>query len=252
MTSLLQGGKPGERKTRAGRGCTRVEAQLRGQTAVAQQLVKDVERPLVAGPHDHAALLQQVLRDLASHRAADAVELDFHVLAEARGVVVSDGLGVAESLQDGVGLEKFHFDLLCPLTAARNARDVRHKNLGRLRFAGTGLAGHNHALISTLLEKHPEGVIWKAKKCVNGGKPSRHGKRQGSVILACDGVDVRLHFEQVLFVILLHSLLPVQPFDPLEGVHGHQLVADVRIYLLLLESKEHVLHKPVFVDRRII
>ena len=38
------------------------------------------------------------------------LEADLHEPAEARGVVVADGLGVAESLEDGVGLEDLLLD----------------------------------------------------------------------------------------------------------------------------------------------
>ena len=43
---------------------------------------------------------------MAADRVALEVEVDVHVLAEATRVVVSVGLGVAESLQNAVGLQQ--------------------------------------------------------------------------------------------------------------------------------------------------
>ena len=54
---------------------------------------------------DYAGLLEEVLLDLGALDDALLVEDDVDVLAEAGGVVVADGLGVAEGLQDGVGVE---------------------------------------------------------------------------------------------------------------------------------------------------
>lgn len=48
----------------------------------------------------HAGLLKQVLLDLGSFDGASLVEVDVDVLPEATGVVVTDGLCVAEGLLD--------------------------------------------------------------------------------------------------------------------------------------------------------
>ena len=65
-------------------------------------------------------------------------------LAEAGAVVVPRGLGVAERLQDGIGVE----DLLLerPRVAAEVVAEVLQHVLGRLRFAGAGLARDDDGL----------------------------------------------------------------------------------------------------------
>ena len=100
------------------------------------------------------------LRDVAAHHAARTVEVDLDELAEAGGVVVPGGLGVAESLQDGVGLQ----DLLLqaalalaglPVVITQVFQDV----LRGLCLAGAGLARHDDALAGAEDLHVPEGLV---------------------------------------------------------------------------------------------
>jgi len=68
--------------------------------------VKDVVVALLGRLEHDAALLQQVVDDLAAADLRPAVEVHLHPLAEPRRVVVPQRLGVAERLQDGVGGEQ--------------------------------------------------------------------------------------------------------------------------------------------------
>ena len=71
---------------------------------VCTPLIEDVVAPLVVLLVGHAGLFEQVEVDEAAGQLAHVVEVDADELAEAGGVVVPDGLGVAVRLQDGVGL----------------------------------------------------------------------------------------------------------------------------------------------------
>ena len=101
-----------------------------------------MEIPLPLLLEGDPALLEQVVLDVPPDGVALEVEVDVHVLAEARGVVVAVGLCVAEGLEDGVGLQE---DVLDPLDLALprhvgHRSDVPHDDLGGLRLAGTRLA----------------------------------------------------------------------------------------------------------------
>ena len=64
---------------------------------------------LHSGPYHHLSAAAH-LDDTPGNLVAAGLEADLHEPAEARGVVVADGLGVAESLEDGVGLEDLLLD----------------------------------------------------------------------------------------------------------------------------------------------
>ena len=54
---------------------------------------------------DHPSPFQQVVGDVAAHHLALPVKVDLDELAKSARVVVPRRFGVAESLQDGVGVE---------------------------------------------------------------------------------------------------------------------------------------------------
>lgn len=111
-----------------------------GLVSPRQQLVEHVEVPLPIGLVNDPGLLQQVVDDIPSNRGALEVELDVHVLAKAAGVVIADGLGVAEGLEDRVAMEKFVFDALHIREMARPGGNVFNHFLGGFGLSGTRLA----------------------------------------------------------------------------------------------------------------
>ena len=104
------------------------------RSAALAQLVKDVVVALARAALDHANLLKQIVRGRATgnhvllkqkrivwigtfeRKRVDGsvdgreerhlVEENFHVLSETGRVVISDGFGVSETLQNGVGYEE--------------------------------------------------------------------------------------------------------------------------------------------------
>mmetsp|Transcript_164920 Transcript_164920/g.529375 ORF Transcript_164920/g.529375 Transcript_164920/m.529375 type:complete len:304 (+) Transcript_164920:1233-2144(+) len=89
------------------RGRTRGRQQAGGR-APRQHLVEDVKAPLAVQLVDDAHLLEEVSADPSAHEALRprgvlGAELQLDVLAEARGVVVPQGLRVAEGLQQRIG-----------------------------------------------------------------------------------------------------------------------------------------------------
>lgn len=71
-----------------------------------------MEVPLPRLLVDHPGFLQQILADVPAYGVALEIEVDVHVLPEPGRVVVAVSLGVSESLQDGIRLDK---DVLHPL-----------------------------------------------------------------------------------------------------------------------------------------
>lgn len=73
--------------------------ETRGKTRVSRESKQELEQ-LIFKAH----LLQQVVGDTTTARLAESIEVDFKVLAETRRVVVAQGLGVTEGLQQRIGL----------------------------------------------------------------------------------------------------------------------------------------------------
>lgn len=69
-------------------------------TTALAQLVKYVEVTFVLRRLRNTNLLQQVVRSFGGAYVQVAIEKDLHVFTEARGVVISDGLRVTETLED--------------------------------------------------------------------------------------------------------------------------------------------------------
>ncbi len=66
------------------------------------ELVKNVVVSLVQTLASHTCPFEEIMRDVSAYDLASAVKVDLDKLAEARAVIVSRGLGVAERLKDRV------------------------------------------------------------------------------------------------------------------------------------------------------
>ena len=73
------------------------------------------------------------------------VELEYGELPKPAGVVIADGLGVAERLQQGVRLQDLPDSLI--LRPTRHARQVGHHDFGGLRLPGPAFAAHENGLV---------------------------------------------------------------------------------------------------------
>mmetsp|Transcript_33071 Transcript_33071/g.93601 ORF Transcript_33071/g.93601 Transcript_33071/m.93601 type:complete len:262 (-) Transcript_33071:524-1309(-) len=116
----------------------RLALLLRG---AGHELVEDVIRPLPLALLHHTTLLKEIGAN-AGPGNGPPVEEYVDQLAKARRVIVPERFGVAEALQDGVGLE----DAVLNARAARQPRQVLHHNLGGLRLAGSRLSRYHHRL----------------------------------------------------------------------------------------------------------
>ena len=138
-------------------------------------LVEGVEVALAALLDDDARLLQQVVVDVAADGLALEVEVDVHVLAEARTVVVAVGLGVAERLQDRVGLQQ---NVLHPEPFRKMIAINWTASQFPLSVSKTKKKSFNHAMKTIESEwssKFPKAVHWFHRA---GGRYP-HGGNQG-------------------------------------------------------------------------
>mmetsp|Transcript_24017 Transcript_24017/g.69012 ORF Transcript_24017/g.69012 Transcript_24017/m.69012 type:complete len:722 (-) Transcript_24017:1240-3405(-) len=103
-----------------------------------QELVEDVVVALPGRGMDEADLLQKVRLDGGTAELAVGGEADVDVLAEPRRVVVADGPGVAERLEDGVALQHLLLD-----------GNVAGVGVGSSRTCGPGPAGGQVAVAGT-------------------------------------------------------------------------------------------------------
>jgi hypothetical protein len=76
-----------------------------------QHLVEDVIVPLIRCVRHDPGFLQKILRHLGTRDDA-TIEHDFKVLAEPGRVVVAEGLGIAEALQERGRLQDLFRNLL--------------------------------------------------------------------------------------------------------------------------------------------
>merc|ERR1711970_435725 len=95
-------------------------------------------------------LLEQVDDHVGSRQLTGGVEVDTDELSEPGGVVVPHSLGVAPSLEDGVGLDDLVLKgglALLPLSRGADGGEVGDDLLGVLGLSGTRLSGDEDGLV---------------------------------------------------------------------------------------------------------
>mmetsp|Transcript_5177 Transcript_5177/g.15831 ORF Transcript_5177/g.15831 Transcript_5177/m.15831 type:complete len:671 (-) Transcript_5177:136-2148(-) len=187
-------------------------------------LVEDMKVALTVLLIHDAALLQQVVGDLATLRVTATIEEDLHVLAETRRVVVADRFRVTESLQQRVTLQNGVLHGRHIGAGAGDARNVLHDGLGGLGLAGTGLTRDDHALILRLrlhVAMHDLG---------------HH-------------VHVGLQFVRIFSTVLEECTLLVEAGDHAERVHTDQYLADVGVDEVARIAALQVVHDGVLGHR---
>eukprot|EP00042_Codosiga_hollandica_P058624 m.886787 g.886787 ORF g.886787 m.886787 type:complete len:1258 (+) comp59913_c0_seq1:2120-5893(+) len=187
-----------------GRITVQQESLCKTVAGTSQKLVEDVEAALAGLLAHNARLLQQVGLNVSAGNLALVAELHANELAKARRVVVADGLGIAESLEHGIGLDDLVLDVAlgCASVCAGDGGKVLDDLLGALSLACTTLSGDDDHLISSLLHCAVDSI--------------------GS------GIDVRRHLVKVTAAVVQHLCLRVD-WQHLVGVHRHNNVANVRV-----------------------
>lgn len=138
-----------------------LQAQLLQQSCIRarDQLIEDVEVALSCGLGHDARLLQQIVEDVATDGSTLVVELNVHVLAKARGVVIAVRLGIAKGLQHGIALQQLILDALDGGLVSGTGGNILQDLLGCLRLAGTTFTRDKHALAAILLDEGAECVV---------------------------------------------------------------------------------------------
>ena len=93
-----------------------------------EQLIEDVEVALLRLLHDNARLLKQVGLNEGAADGVVVIEVNLDPLAEARGVVVSYRLRVAEGFQNGVGLCQKRREIVPAGCAARERNPTQQSS----------------------------------------------------------------------------------------------------------------------------
>ena len=197
-----------------------------GQLGVSPrtELVEDVVVPLCLALAHHPRPLQEVVRDVAANHAARSVEMYLDKLAEARGVVVPGGLGVAEGLQDGVGLQDLLLQGALALAGlAVVITEVFQDVLRRLGLSGAGLARYDDALAGAENLHVPEGLVRDGEDVGGPGA-------EGAAEVGLDGVPA------------------VQGGQVEVGVDGDEDVGDVGVDLVLAVAQPDVVEEGGLVE----
>mmetsp|Transcript_30373 Transcript_30373/g.84969 ORF Transcript_30373/g.84969 Transcript_30373/m.84969 type:complete len:392 (+) Transcript_30373:2522-3697(+) len=177
----------------------------------ADELVEDVEAALAPQLVNDTGLLQKVVDHGGTRDTRAAIEEDGNQLTEAGRVVVPQGLGVSESLQNRVGQQ----DVL--LHSGRRSRALGKEHealLGGLRLASPGLAGDKDGLVLLIIHEVPI-------------------RRLGDV------EHMRRHVAFPLVDVVVDNGGGVQR-KALERVHGNKNRPDVGVDLVVVEAKPKV------------
>eukprot|EP00968_Pinguiococcus_pyrenoidosus_P012259 scaffold1070_cov245-Pinguiococcus_pyrenoidosus.AAC.13 len=214
--------------------------------ALARELVQHVEAALPRILRGQASLLQEIGLDLGAAEAAAGVEEQLDVLAETRRVGVPGGAGVAEGLEDRVGLEDavgHGADLeVGGALGVADDRQVPHDELGGLGLARAGLAGDQHGLV------HLGGQDLVQDDVHHGAvRVVRHGKHVRAHLLRQIGHP--LAAQQPGVVVRPERLIVVER-QLAERVHGEQHGARERVDLPRLEALAQRVEDGGFVEER--
>lgn len=209
-----------------------LQLQLRGEARVSlrggEQLVEDVVVSLALRLEHHTGLLEEVVDDTTSDDGSLLVEVHRDELSETRRVVISQGLGVSESLEDRVSGENLGLEGVADHRGradrlVRHVREELQDELGRLGLAGAGLSGDDDGLVGRVGEH----VVVRVDR--NAEHVRRLAARAGAVRLENSG---RVQGQE------------------LERVHGDQNGGDVRVDAVLLESDAQVVENGHLVEVR--
>jgi len=132
-------------------------ANIGGETN--QNLVEDVERTLSRTLANDTGTLKEVGDDGSSRDITSLIEGDLDKLTETRRVVVLHGLGVTESLEQRVSLEKLLLELTLLTTTTSNGSKILDNLLGVLSLTGTRLTSDEHGLVLAVSQHGTVGRI---------------------------------------------------------------------------------------------
>jgi hypothetical protein len=189
-------------------------------TEVGDELVEDVEVTFAGTLPDDPALLQEVVLDGGVvNLHVPAIDLETNQLAEPAGVIVLDGLGVPEHLQDGVALQDHGLHVRSLLMvhvqhAAAAEGDGAQSLLVRLRLTRTRLAAYADDLRLFRVVYVPQDL--------------EHERENVGFLLA----DV-LALDEYAVEVARQALLRVLFCDELEGVDDDDAVPQASVDLLL-------------------
>jgi len=129
-----------------------VELKLIDETLIStkDELIEEVEVTLTGLLTDHTTLLEQVVGDTPTNRITLCIKVNLEILTETGGVVITDGLGITESLQKRVRVKDNALNKLYLLTVTRHGSDVLHDLLGSDSLTSTRLTRDDGTLIGLL------------------------------------------------------------------------------------------------------
>ena len=168
-------------------------------SALAANLVEDVETSFSLELENNSRLLEQVGVDITRGELASQTEVDSDELTESRRVVVTSCLGVTKSLHGGIGSDNLILKGSASLESrgvvasiadlagsAESGNDgkILDNSLGVDSLASSGLASNQHGLIVSLSQHVVVGVIG------NGEDMRRHFRLTLALVAADDVVVI--------------------------------------------------------------
>jgi len=201
-----------------------VELELVDETLIGteDELIEEVEVTLTGLLTDHTTLLEQVVGDTPTNRITLCIKVNLEILTETGGVVITDGLGITESLQKRVRVKDNALDELYLLAVTRHGSDVLHDLLSSHSLTSTRLTRDDSTLVGFLLLHCTIGFLSKCK-------------------------DVRRQFVTELALVETNVLIGGQT-EILVGVNNDQHRADVGVDGIIRVTLLKVFHDISFSD----